>query len=91
MLQSHGCLSISLVLSPLPPCLTARAMDGTSMQGHCAKSLGAVKIFGVPSLWDHPLDSCDQKGNGKTGGTKTSREFAVTYFVFPFVLFIFFF
>lgn len=47
-----------------------------SMLGICAKSLGAVGVFGVASLWGQPSEFCDQMGHGKTVGTKASREFA---------------
>lgn len=44
VLQNHEWLRISLVLSPFPPCLTARAMDGTFMLGVCARSFGADRV-----------------------------------------------
>lgn len=59
----------------LPTMPDSQGMDGMSMLEDWAKCLGAVRVFGEASLWDHPLDFCDQKGNGKTVGTKTSTEF----------------
>lgn len=75
VLQNHGWLVISLVLSPFPPCLTAGAVGKTAVLASTSSPLGSVSVW-VASLWDQPFEFWDQMWHGRLVGTKGSRRFA---------------